>query len=201
MADSQYTEAPHEDRFTAPGVLELLQCFANTIDVETARDDLAPGGDRTAPSGLRHWLLEHELIGLRDRVNQDDLKTGLDLRGAIRELAHTNHGEPASPEPLKVLERIGAAADLEPRFRPGEPPILEPQAKGVSGALGKLVAIAFGSMSQGDWQRLKICRSDDCAVVFYDYSKNQSKSWCSMRVCGNRTKVRNYRRREKAGTA
>ena len=119
MAETQYSEAVHEDRFTAPGFLELLQCFANTLDVETARDDLAPGGDRTAPSGLRHWLLEHDLIGPRDRVTPDDLKTGLELRGAIRELAHTNHGEPASPEPLKVLERIGAAADLEPRFRPG----------------------------------------------------------------------------------
>ena len=192
MAETQYIEEPHEDRFTAPGLLEMLQCYANTIDVESGRDDLSDA------AGLRHWLLEHGLIGQRDRVTPADLKAGLELRGAIRELAYTNHGEPASPEPLKVLDRIGAAADMRPRFQPGEAPLLEPQARGVAGALGKLVSIAFGSMSQGDWRRLKICRADDCAVVFYDYSKNQKKAWCSMKVCGNRTKVRRFREREKA---
>ncbi|MGH2784208.1 MAG: CGNR zinc finger domain-containing protein [Actinomycetota bacterium] len=192
MPETQYIEEVHEDRFTAPGILEMLQCYANTIDVESGRDDLSE------PAGLRHWLLEHGLIGPRDRVTPADLKTGLELRRSIRELAYTNHGEPAAPEPLRVLDRIGAAADMRPKFHPGEPPVLEPQAKGVAGALGKLVAIAFASMSQGDWRRFKICRSDDCAVVFYDYSKNQKKAWCSMKVCGNRTKVRRFRERERA---
>lgn len=192
MPETQYIEGPHEDRFTAPGLLEMLQCYANTVDVESGRDDLSDA------AGLRHWLLEHRLIAQRDQVTAADLKTGRELREAIRDLAYTNHGEPASPEPLEVLDRIGAAADMRPRFHPGEPPMLEPRAKGVAGALGTLVSIAFASMSQGDWRRLKICRADDCAVVFYDYSKNQTKAWCSMKVCGNRTKVRRFREREKA---
>ena len=194
MAETQYIEGPHEDRFTAPGLLEMLQCYANTLDVDpdSAHDDLSDA------AGLRKWLLEHGLIGPRDRVTPADLKTGRELRDAIRELAYINHGEPGSAEPLKVLDRIGAAADMRPRFVPDAPPVLEPQAKGVAGALGTLVSIAFASMSQGDWRRLKICRADDCAVVFYDYSKNQKKAWCSMKVCGNRTKVRRFREREKA---
>jgi predicted RNA-binding Zn ribbon-like protein len=35
-------------------------------------------------------------------------------------------------------------------------------------------------------------------VAFHDTSKNQSRQWCSMRVCGNRQKTRAYRRRQQA---
>jgi predicted RNA-binding Zn ribbon-like protein len=180
------------DRFTAPGALEMLQCFANTIDVETSRDELHDA------SGLRGWLLEHDLISPRERVSADDLRDALELRTAVRSLSHANHGEPSPPEAIRTLDRIADAANLQARFRAGEPPLLEPNAKGAAGALGRLVAIAFAAMSEGTWRRLKICRSDDCAVVFYDHSKNQSRAWCSMKVCGNRTKVRNFRRRARS---
>lgn len=197
MAGTTETHGTTHDGFTAPGELEMLQCFANTIDVETGRDDLAAED----ASGLRRWLVEHDLIGPREPVTADDLRTARAFREAIRSMARANHGEEQPADAGRVLDRVAAAAELQPRFRPGEPPRLEPRAKGTAGALGRLTAIAFASMSQGDWRRLKICRSDTCAVVFYDHSKNQSKAWCSMRVCGNRTKVRRYREREKVADA
>ncbi|MFI7544479.1 CGNR zinc finger domain-containing protein [Actinoplanes sp. NPDC049599] len=39
-----------------------------------------------------------------------------------------------------------------------------------------------------------------CRSVFYDRSKNGSKTWCSMEVCGNRNKTRSYRRRQAGAT-
>jgi predicted RNA-binding Zn ribbon-like protein len=48
-------------------------------------------------------------------------------------------------------------------------------------------------MADGTWHRLKACRQ--CAWAYYDYSKNRSATWCSMAICGNRTKTRAYRRR------
>jgi predicted RNA-binding Zn ribbon-like protein len=51
---------------------------------------------------------------------------------------------------------------------------------------------------EGSWHRLKICREDTCQWVFFDRSKNQSKTWCSMRVCGNRNKTRSYRSRQRS---
>lgn len=191
----------HDDRFTAPGALEMLQCFANTIDVEDERDELAKDDDLRDTSGLRGWLHDHDLISSGDKVTAQDLRAALELRTAVRSLAHANHGEPTPAEALHTLDRVAAAADLQARFRPGGIPVLEPHARGPAGALGRLVAIAFSSMSEGSWPRLKICRADTCAVVFYDYSKNQSRAWCSMKICGNRTKVRNFRRREQAGRA
>ena len=37
----------------------------------------------------------------------------------------------------------------------------------------------------GVWNRLKVCPNDDCAWAFYDESRNRSRRWCSMNVCGN----------------
>jgi predicted RNA-binding Zn ribbon-like protein len=74
---------------------------------------------------------------------------------------------------------------------------LAPQAAGVDGALGRILAIVHEAMSAGTWHRLKACRQ--CAWAYYDYSKNQSATWCSMAICGNRTKTRAYRRRAKSG--
>jgi predicted RNA-binding Zn ribbon-like protein len=34
--------------------------------------------------------------------------------------------------------------------------------------------------------------------AFYDRSKNRSGHWCSMRVCGNRAKARQFRERRRA---
>jgi predicted RNA-binding Zn ribbon-like protein len=42
----------------------------------------------------------------------------------------------------------------------------------------------------GDWLRLKACRQ--CQYAFYDRSRNRSAAWCSMSICGNRSKNRAY---------
>lgn len=43
--------------------------------------------------------------------------------------------------------------------------------------------------------RIKICQG--CGWLFDDNSKNQSRIWCDMAVCGNRTKARrNYSKRK-----
>ena len=75
---------------------------------------------------------------------------------------------------------------------------LEPVSGGVDGALGRLVAIVHDAIETGDWRRLKACRNDTCLWAFYDHSKNHSRHWCSMEVCGSQVKARTYRRRHKA---
>lgn len=39
------------------------------------------------------------------------------------------------------------------------------------------------------------CNADDCDWLFVDRSKNQSRRWCDMKVCGNREKTKRYLRR------
>ena len=45
-------------------------------------------------------------------------------------------------------------------------------------------------------ERVKICPADDCLWAFYDESRNGSRQWCSMAVCGNRAKARAHRARQ-----
>lgn len=183
------------DVYAAPGPLELVRAFANTIDVEDVRDEWSKDDDFSDPSLLRRWLVDRGLIAERDRVTVEDLRNAVALRDAIRGLAYANHGEPVPPETLRTLDRVASRARLTARFRAGGPPALEPEAAGPDAALGRVVAIVFAAMQDGSWGRLKICRADTCAVAFYDHSKNQSRAWCSMKICGNRAKARNYRRR------
>ena len=67
--------------------------------------------------------------------------------------------------------------------------------EGGADALDAVVCSAVGAMLDGSWGRLKACRN--CAWSFHDYSPNRSAAWCSMQLCGNRTKTRAYRRRRK----
>lgn len=41
------------------------------------------------------------------------------------------------------------------------------------------------------------CTSPDCSSLFIDTSKNHSRRWCNMKVCGNRAKaIRHYQRKK-----
>jgi predicted RNA-binding Zn ribbon-like protein len=39
------------------------------------------------------------------------------------------------------------------------------------------------------------CGADDCAWLFLDESRNHSRRWCDMKVCGNRQKARRHYQR------
>ncbi|MEO8517650.1 MAG: CGNR zinc finger domain-containing protein [Dermatophilaceae bacterium] len=40
-----------------------------------------------------------------------------------------------------------------------------------------------------------MCPADGCRWGFNDTSRNRSRQWCSMEVCGNRAKARAHRGR------
>lgn len=69
---------------------------------------------------------------------------------------------------------------------------------GANGANGLDVATAHSVLrliAMPDPERMKVCRN--CGWLFIDRSKNRSRAWCDMAVCGNRAKAnRHYRRRK-----
>ncbi|MFF4773469.1 CGNR zinc finger domain-containing protein [Microtetraspora fusca] len=66
---------------------------------------------------------------------------------------------------------------------------------GARAGLARVAAAIHAAHAEGMWPRLKVCAESTCQWAFIDSSKNRSRSWCSMRVCGNRTKTRAYRAR------
>lgn len=49
--------------------------------------------------------------------------------------------------------------------------------------------------SAADLERLRLCAAETCDWLFLDRSKNRSRRWCDMSVCGNRDKARRFYRR------
>ena len=43
------------------------------------------------------------------------------------------------------------------------------------------------------------CASSTCQWLFLDTSKNHTRRWCDMKICGNRNKVRRFQLRQSAG--
>jgi predicted RNA-binding Zn ribbon-like protein len=167
------------DAEPAPGRLELVRRFANTVDLEHGREVLH------SPARLQALLLELDLIDRRERVTEADLRRALELRDRLRRLALANND---------AGDAVGLEAELVVRVDGGRG-ALEPARRDVDGAFADLVGIVYTAMVDGTWPRLKACRRDVCQWLFYDRSRNRSAVWCQMAVCGNRTKTKAYRDR------
>lgn len=52
--------------------------------------------------------------------------------------------------------------------------------------------------STADFRRVRRCGDPTCVHWFYDLTRPGRRRWCSMATCGNRLKVKSYRRRLKS---
>jgi predicted RNA-binding Zn ribbon-like protein len=55
--------------------------------------------------------------------------------------------------------------------------------------------LAANFFSSADYSAIRKCENPDCILFFYDTSKNHTRRWCSMGLCGNRAKVSAFRAR------
>ena len=63
----------------------------------------------------------------------------------------------------------------------------------------KLVEAIIQLLSDQDTlERLKHCEHEDCILLFIDFTKNRSKRWCDMKICGNKVKASNFYKRSKS---
>ena len=177
-------------RQDAPGRLELVRGFVNSLDLEEGTDAF------TTRTGLRDWLHTAGLITTRDRVTDPDRTRAVELREAIRTFATVNtDGATPDPAAVAVLNHTTQDAAVTLTFDTEGAPTLTGTAGGAAAALGTLAAIIAVACVEGTWQRMRVCPNPDCQWMFYDHSKNRSGRWCQMAECGNRAKVAAYRDR------
>ena len=50
-------------------------------------------------------------------------------------------------------------------------------------------------IAEGARARLRLCSNPHCGLFFYDNSRTRRRRWCSMAVCGNRSKVAAFARK------
>ncbi len=61
--------------------------------------------------------------------------------------------------------------------------------------LGPITVSALTLLIQSDLSRIKQCDGNHCGWLFFDGTKNKSRQWCDMSVCGNRAKASALRAR------
>jgi predicted RNA-binding Zn ribbon-like protein len=171
----------------------LLVDFVNTRDIEEETDSIAD------PRGLQVWIRDRtgEYV---DEPDGEALERLLALRESLRALLRTNNGEEVEPRELKPLEEAAERSRFRTTFSADGRLDLAPARSDLSGFEARLLLAIERLQSHGAWPRLKACTDEGCQWAFYDATRNHSRTWCSMDVCGNREKTRRYRERKGTGS-
>jgi predicted RNA-binding Zn ribbon-like protein len=167
---------------------DLLVEFVNTRDIEEETDSIA------APELLEAWIDERTGEHAAD-LDEADLARVLSLRESLRALLLANNGEEAEAD-LVPLREAAERTRIRTTFSAAGKLDLTPARSGLSGFEARLLLAIERLQSHGAWPRLKACTVDDCQWAFYDTTRNHSRTWCSMDVCGNREKTRRYRQKK-----
>ncbi len=123
-------------------------------------------------------------------------------------------GASTPPAPAEAPAFLALREAIDGYFRSkvmsGEPPVhlladlLEATAivlrRAPKGSLASATAhSALRLLAEVESDRLKIC--GQCGWLFIDRSRNRSRAWCDMAVCGNRAKASRHYHRRKTETA
>jgi predicted RNA-binding Zn ribbon-like protein len=178
-------------RQTAPGRLALVQRFVNTRLHDFGIDRLGTAAKAEA------WLRRHGLLPPGASLDEADAARLRRVREALRALAVANRVGDLHPSAPAELTREARTATIRVHIGHAAATSLVAANRGADAAVATLLVIVHEAQLTGTWPRLKACRH--CTYAFFDRSKNRSAAWCSMAICGNRTKNRTYRRRRHPG--
>lgn len=149
--------------------VDLVLDFLNTLDVDEGTDLLDD------PAGWHAWLTTRGLSAT------GSTGPAVEVRSALRAAV----GDPG-------VDRTALSAQVTVSLDANGPRLVADE------VVGAVLAAASRLAVLGEWDRIKICPADDCRWAFFDRSRNHSRTWCSMRVCGNREKARAWRERARA---
>lgn len=181
---------------SAPGSLELVRSFVNSIDIEHPEtiDALADLG------AARLWLADagFEPAGLEPA----GLASLRGLREAVRAVLMAHAGEADESASWQTLVEALGSIPVSVRFTAaGEATLEAPGPSGTERLRGALAAAIYDAVRAGTWRRLKACRKRSCLFAFYDKTKNGSGVWCNMDTCGNQEKAHRRRQRERGAAS
>ena len=186
--------------------------FVNTEDGDPPSECLRNYGDLVAWSvraGLVSADRGERLVSEADRRPEDAgavYRDALELRGALygvfRAVAEGGDVPERDLETAREYEREalsrGGLVRRDERFA------WTWDDRDLAGMLWPVAHAATGLLTSGDLGRLKLCAG--CYWVFLDASRNHSRRWCTMEVCGKDEKMRRYvakraaRRAQSGGT-
>jgi predicted RNA-binding Zn ribbon-like protein len=175
----------------APGDLELVRRFANTSNSMTNADLLRSAID------LASWMtMECPSAGVTTSTSDSDLKRIHDLRRALRRLVGANRTE---TKVSAAEEFVAASREVHLVARLGDSTVGlgASDQQGVDHYMARMVSAVVVAHFDHTWERLVLCQNPRCRWMVYDSTRSRTKRWCSMDVCGSRSKSTEYRRRQR----
>jgi predicted RNA-binding Zn ribbon-like protein len=172
--------------------LERLIGFVNTNEPQASRDQLR------GPEETRSWLLAEGFEARK--LDHDDWEAMIAFREGVRAAAAANNGYDLHADAVAALRQ--AVDRLGFTVRVGADASLEVASTSPAGrALSPLVGALMAAQADGSWARVKACARDSCRWLFYDTTRNRSRTWCTNSTCGSREKAkRAYRRQRQRGS-
>jgi predicted RNA-binding Zn ribbon-like protein len=173
-----------------PEDLQAVVDLLNSIDIEDGTDQLASKATFSA------WLASRIGSGPARRATARELEGARSIRDALRALAAYNSGEPLAEKSMARGSAALSELPIEVQFV-ADGSAVAVGGKGAERYLGEIVADYVRAQEQHRWRRIKLCASPECRWAYWDGSKNGSRRWCAMGVCGSRNKMRAYRSRNR----
>lgn len=124
------------------------------------------------------------------------LRRALDLREALYVIGVEVAAGSAAPAPqVDRLAKEHAACVARARLTPDGGRYIwswSPREAAIEAVLGPIALSALATLGQADLTRIKRCEGEKCGWLFFDTTKNKSRRWCEMEVCGNRAKQKRH---------
>jgi predicted RNA-binding Zn ribbon-like protein len=182
--DYHATDQPVEYLVDA-GVLVDWAVDAGAVDAELA-------------GGIRAWVDRH-----RERAEHavaDLLARREALYRVLLAQLPSSHHRPASDRDLRLVASWVADARGHAVLVPDRPRWRWdwPAEMTLRRTWWPVAASAGDLLTGGELERLGICDNPGCGGLFLDTSKNHSRRWCSMAICGNAIKSRRHAARVRA---
>ncbi len=172
----------------APGALELVRVFENTLNLPNGPDELDTLDRATA------WCRRHGFPVVPDEASLERLR---EFREALRGVLYANNGEGDRERAWEGLRAYARSVRLSLSVDSPRGLGLRPDGDGADRAIASLLALVYEALVTGTWARLRACRKSTCRFAYYDRTKNGSRAWCSMSTCGNQEKAQRRRQRER----
>ncbi len=146
------------------------------------------------PEDLARWMVGSGMLREPPQVSARQLAAGRVLREAINQLARP--GVVPCPGDREELNRWAARAPLAPQLTVGGE-LVWVAARPVEATLATIARDAVDLLSGPLAGRVRECAAGDCALLFVDASRPGRRQWCSTEACGNRTRTKAYRERQR----
>jgi len=184
--------------------------FANTVSrrkvPQRAADHLGNYGDLLAFAEQSKILSPKQSDELRAQARRYGSKARVALRKAIslREnlydvFSALAKGKPAAPGHLRQINDFAVEALTHRGLTPANGRYRWEWQWSSKNALDRILwpiaQSAAELLTSPELDSLRECEAPNCAWLFLDQSRNRSRRWCDMKVCGNRQKARRHYQR------